>query len=494
MAPVDLLDLTDSASSSSELMLNTMATSNTNSNTSPVNSSIILTDTSPDPAPTPPPPPLLVTTTATTTSSSTTTNKIKLYNQTKLDDNNNDKSSIMVLCKTNANKNRTKDASASSSSGELDEDDEEEVEDSSSSLSTSSLSPLSSFETHVANRWCTNETTEITINKSNSIEEDISNVNTICILSEKTLINQNNENYRGTKRLESDDLSYASDSLTPTPTPSALNGHDEKFVEFSSSSSSNLNTPTLAPPPNTLPLFTNLNQTTNNLETVESNTDETRTTTTSAISADSPEFIPSSLAAGYSQPTPLHHLVYSQTGDCIDGEYMNYVYSEPSYSYGQTTPDSSTLMSPIGELNPTLVNEGVAAVGVAFQPLPPNLAAPTASSSTIFVHVDAGHIFQVHLGDKCKEIVGPATVKIVSNDSTQPFPLQLTSPAPGQLVQQILNENGMLTHLIISSQPQYMHAGGSGMHVPNMNGTISHHPNYHHLQSESSTSNLIHVS
>ena len=399
----------------------------------------------------------------------------------------------MVLCKTNANKNRTKDASASSSSGELDEDDE--VEDSSSSLSTSSLSPLSSFETHVPNRCCTNENTEITINKSNTIEEDMSNVNTISIISEKTIINQNNDNFRGAKRLESDDLSYASDSLTPTPTPSALNGHDEKFVEFSSSSSSNLNTPALVPPPNTLPLFTNLNQTTtNNLETVESNTDETRTTTTSAISADSPEFIPSSLAAGYSQPTPLPHLVYSQTGDCIDGEYINYVYSEPSYSYGQTTPDSSTLMSPIGELNPTLVNDGVAASGVAFQPLPPNLAAPTASSSTIFVHVDAGHIFQVHLGDKCKEIVGPATVKIVSNDSTQPFPLQLTSPAPGQLVQQILNENGMLTHLIISSQPQYMHPGGNGMHVPNMAGTISHHQNYHHLQNESSTSNLIHVS
>ena len=75
------------------------------------------------------------------------------------------------------------------------------------------------------------------------------------------------------------------------------------------------------------------------------------------------------------------------------------------------------------------------------------------SPSTIFVHVDAGHIFQVHVGDKIREILGPATVKIVNNDTSQPVPLQLTAPpAPGQLVQQIVDENGMLVHLIIKSQ------------------------------------------
>lgn len=86
---------------------------------------------------------------------------------------------------------------------------------------------------------------------------------------------------------------------------------------------------------------------------------------------------------------------------------------------------------------------------------PPNQAPGAASSSspsTLFVHVDAGHIFQVHVGDKIREILGPATVKIVNNDTTQPVPLQLTAPpAPGQLVQQIVDENGMLVHLIIKS-------------------------------------------
>lgn len=71
--------------------------------------------------------------------------------------------------------------------------------------------------------------------------------------------------------------------------------------------------------------------------------------------------------------------------------------------------------------------------------------------STVYVHVDAGHIFQVQLGEKIRDIIGPATVKIVNNDNTQPVPLQLTTPAPGQIVQQIVDENGMLVHLIISS-------------------------------------------
>lgn len=95
---------------------------------------------------------------------------------------------------------------------------------------------------------------------------------------------------------------------------------------------------------------------------------------------------------------------------------------------------------------------------------PPQQQQQQQPPSTIFVHVDAGHIFQVHVGDKIREILGPATVKIVNNDASQPVPLQLTAPpAPGQLVQQIVDENGMLVHLIIKSQttsPQTTNNGG----------------------------------
>jgi hypothetical protein len=80
--------------------------------------------------------------------------------------------------------------------------------------------------------------------------------------------------------------------------------------------------------------------------------------------------------------------------------------------------------------------------------------------------VDVGHVFQVQLGDKMREIVGPAMVRIVNNDSSQPVPLQLTAPAPGQYVQQLLDEHGMLAHLIISSSPTAAAAVTAAMPLP----------------------------
>ena len=93
-------------------------------------------------------------------------------------------------------------------------------------------------------------------------------------------------------------------------------------------------------------------------------------------------------------------------------------------------------------------------MGIILQP--PITPAPSSATtpSTIHIHVDVGHIFQVQLGDEIREIVGPATVRMISNDGSQPVPIQLTTPSPGQLVQQIVDENGVLTHLILSSQQQ----------------------------------------
>lgn len=111
------------------------------------------------------------------------------------------------------------------------------------------------------------------------------------------------------------------------------------------------------------------------------------------------------------------------------------------------------------------LNEGLHYQGMGILLQPP-LAGPSSSSTpdgsipgtptapgTIYVHVDAGHVFQVQLGDEIREIVGPATVRMMSsNDGSQPMPIQLTTPSPGQIVQQIVDENG--THLILSSQQQ----------------------------------------
>ena len=46
---------------------------------------------------------------------------------------------------------------------------------------------------------------------------------------------------------------------------------------------------------------------------------------------------------------------------------------------------------------------------------------------------------------------GPATVRMVSNNGP-PMPIPMQVP-PGHMVQQIIDENGILTNVILSSQP-----------------------------------------
>ena len=46
---------------------------------------------------------------------------------------------------------------------------------------------------------------------------------------------------------------------------------------------------------------------------------------------------------------------------------------------------------------------------------------------------------------------GPATVRMVSNNGP-PLPMPMHVP-PGHMVQQIVDENGILTHVILSPQP-----------------------------------------
>ena len=49
---------------------------------------------------------------------------------------------------------------------------------------------------------------------------------------------------------------------------------------------------------------------------------------------------------------------------------------------------------------------------------------------------------------------GPATVRMVSNNGP-PLPMPMQVP-PGHMVQQIVDENGILTHVILSPQPPNM--------------------------------------
>jgi len=48
-------------------------------------------------------------------------------------------------------------------------------------------------------------------------------------------------------------------------------------------------------------------------------------------------------------------------------------------------------------------------------------------------------------------VAGPATVRMVSSNGP-PLPMPMQVP-PGHMVQQIIDENGILTNVILSSQP-----------------------------------------
>ncbi|KAK6195777.1 hypothetical protein SNE40_001134 [Patella caerulea] len=80
----------------------------------------------------------------------------------------------------------------------------------------------------------------------------------------------------------------------------------------------------------------------------------------------------------------------------------------------------------------------------------PNNSAST-NQHVVHVHVNPGETFSVRLGDQIQHIQGPATVRMVSNNGP-PLPMPMQVP-PGHMVQQIVDEHGILTHVILSPQP-----------------------------------------
>lgn len=54
--------------------------------------------------------------------------------------------------------------------------------------------------------------------------------------------------------------------------------------------------------------------------------------------------------------------------------------------------------------------------------------------------------------------VGPATIRMVSTNSTPPMPLPMQVP-PGHMVQQVVDQTGTLLHVILSPDPMSMGPG-----------------------------------
>ncbi|XP_064455512.1 fibronectin type-III domain-containing protein 3A-like isoform X2 [Ornithodoros turicata] len=80
----------------------------------------------------------------------------------------------------------------------------------------------------------------------------------------------------------------------------------------------------------------------------------------------------------------------------------------------------------------------------------------------VLLHINPGETIFFQMGDQMQLIQGPATVRMVSNSSTPPMAVPVQVP-PGHVVQQIVDENGTLRHIILS--PHTAHVAMAPPHV-----------------------------
>lgn len=99
--------------------------------------------------------------------------------------------------------------------------------------------------------------------------------------------------------------------------------------------------------------------------------------------------------------------------------------------------------SPLPRGSATIYNPGA---GVGTSNPPPHV---------VLLHVNPGETIFFQMGDQMQLIQGPATVRMVSNSSTPPMAVPVQVP-PGHVVQQIVDENGTLRHIILSPQPPHV--------------------------------------
>ncbi|XP_035704090.1 fibronectin type-III domain-containing protein 3A isoform X3 [Folsomia candida] len=70
----------------------------------------------------------------------------------------------------------------------------------------------------------------------------------------------------------------------------------------------------------------------------------------------------------------------------------------------------------------------------------------------VYFHINPSVSVSFTVGDQSQVVKGPMTVPLVSTSSSAPIPLPMQVPQ-GHVVQQIVDENGTLRHVIVSQQP-----------------------------------------
>lgn len=94
---------------------------------------------------------------------------------------------------------------------------------------------------------------------------------------------------------------------------------------------------------------------------------------------------------------------------------------------------------------------GAAPMGAVSAAAPSYVAPP----HVVLLHINPGETIFFQMGDQMQFVQGPATVQLVSNSSTPPMAVPVQVP-PGHVMQQIVDENGTLRHIILSPQPPHV--------------------------------------
>nr|XP_029720217.1 fibronectin type-III domain-containing protein 3a isoform X1 [Aedes albopictus] len=102
--------------------------------------------------------------------------------------------------------------------------------------------------------------------------------------------------------------------------------------------------------------------------------------------------------------------------------------------------------------------------GFELQTRPYCPAHPQPSEHVVHFHIGPGVSVTFQLGNSREIIQGPVTVPMVSQNGTTPIPMPVQVPA-GHMMQQIVDENGTLRHVILSTQHQQLGQGGVQHHI-----------------------------
>lgn len=111
--------------------------------------------------------------------------------------------------------------------------------------------------------------------------------------------------------------------------------------------------------------------------------------------------------------------------------------------------------------------------GPGFEPQTrPYCPAHTPSEHVVLFHVSPGVSVTFQIGNSREIIRGPVTVPMVSQNGTPPMAMPVQVP-PGHVMQQIVDENGTLRHVILSTQHQQLGQSGVQHHLHGhfINGT-----------------------